>query len=678
MKKQWLLIPLATTTCVAPLSATVSCSQQQSGFDILLSSYKQMLEETVNLNDYDGKTADQIKSELAKEVDTKMFGEPCETYLFRNINYEDGDRAIWPAHQHIVRTLQIAMIADRDNNDELMDIAKKLTCYWLCHKYENSNWWFNEIGVPRDLSNLAIFLKHKLTRPQQDKLMEWIHHGSLKYNEATTKYTGTNTFWACDITMKSACLVQDKDEMQIMLDYLYKEIKVDAPEGFQSDGTYFQHNQLLYTGGYGRQGALMIAKIASAFDKTDEYTLDDKKLKIVVDFALDGMRYMTHKGNFTWQCMGRTWTRKRASDYAGGVTDLGNITEMKYLANLPNCPRKRELKELIAKWENKDSNFNGIKFFPKSQFIAWNYDGIYIGLRGTTKDLNNFEMGNGENLLGHNMSYGFTNCVMETGNEYVDISPIWNYQDIPGTTTIDETDDELHYYENGIDVAPKKKETIAYGDFNEDENVAFISQQSYQKFRSNDSLEDPQYKGQVNYTITAFACEDGVAVLGKGINYAPASGEVLPLHTTVDQFVPQGDIKLIDATNKFIQHRDVVYSNIEEGADHKLKFSELGETESRLAPWSRNNESYPDPADLVSQQVSTIYLDNPSTSSYAYSIQSSKQWDINKLFKVACNDNNAQAVEMPNGKIAAIFYTGESFEYKGNTYSGSPGQFKIF
>lgn len=661
MKKQWILLPIAAVSTVAPLSVT-SCSDTQA-FEQLTNSYVEMLKETISLKDYEGKTPQQIKQELKTKTYIDKFSQPCETYFFDNINYDDEDRAIWPAHQHIVRTLQIAMIADRDNNNELFDIATKLTCYWLCNDYVNSNWWFNEIGVPRDLSNLAFFIKDKLTKEQQDKLIEWIHHGSLKYNEATQRYTGTNTFWACDITMKSACLTHDEDEMNIMLDYLYNEIKLDANEGFQSDGTYFQHDHLLYTGGYGRQGAIMLAKIASAFANTRKYVLDDKKLKIVVDFVLDGMRYMTHKGNFTWQCMGRTFTRKQASEYAGGVTDLGNIVDMKYLANLPNCPRREELNDLISKWEKKESTFSGIKFFPKSKFIACNFDGVYVGLKGTDGNMVNCEMGNGENMLGHNLSYGFTTAVMDTGKEYDDISPVWVYDYIPGTTTPEETDSDLLFYDNDMDTSAKKGGTF-YSGYNDEHNVAMVSQTSYQRYRSSPT----QYTGSVNYTITAFACDDGAVILGTNIY---STGEIGLLHTTLDQFDIQSDNYGLSDDEKTFMHDNVVYKNIEVGADQKIGISGGGEV---VQPWWRNNSSYGD--ETITKRPIIVYLSNPDKSHYAYSIQSKNQQD--KQFKVACNTTVAQAVELPNGKIAAIFYTNGDFEYGSTKYEGNKGEFKIF
>lgn len=668
MKKRWILLPIAASTCVAPLF--VSCAKKSS-YDVLLDSYKEMLKETINLSDYEGKSINWIKSELEPKTYEHVFSKPCKTYHFRNINYQDGDRAIWPAHQHIVRTLQIAMIADRDNNKELMDIAIRLTNYWLCNNFTNSNWWFNQIGVPRDFSNLAIFIKDKLTKEQQEKMMEWIHHGSFKYCEDARKWTGTNTFWGGDITMKSACLSHDKEEMDMMTYYVGQEIRQGAEEGFQSDGTYFQHNKLLYTGGYGRQGALLLAKIASAFRDTKEYTIDPDKLSIVVDFALDGMKYMTHKGTFSYLCMGRTHTRKQASDYAGGVTDLGNIVEMKYISQLPDCPRKQELQDLVDKWEKRESTFNGIKLFPKSQYIAANYDGIYIGVKGTQADLRNCEMANGENFLAHNMSFGFTTAVMETGKEYFDISPLWKYDDIPGTTSIDETDAQLKYYNNEDDIHAMKEGTESSNGFDSENNVACIAQKSYQKFRESEDEDD--YKGIINYRITSFACDGGVAVLGSNIKYEPINGKnAEEVHTTIDQFIPQGKTEL-SSDGKAFFHNNVVYKNIEEGDEYKIK---APAAELRTEKWKRNNTSYPLDTDTITKFVQTVYLDNPSTERYAYSIQPKDKYDLK--FEVAKNDHEVQAVMMPNGKMACYFWKECTFPYKGIDYSGEKGEFKVF
>ncbi|XQP55296.1 MAG: polysaccharide lyase family 8 super-sandwich domain-containing protein [Mycoplasmoidaceae bacterium] len=659
--KKIFLIPSLVVAAATPVAGLVSCSKDQTApypYEDILSSYKQMLIDTVKTTEYGQKTVQELRTFLI----TEDSGDGKISH-FNNLNYEDPDRAIWPAHLHIVRALEIAIVADTTNDQAKMQIAIELVLYWLNHNYVNTNWWFNEIGVPRDLSNLALFVMDKLTSNQQTRLMDWIHHGSLKYAEATRSYTGTNTFWASDITMKSAALVKDANEMDIMFKYLAQEIKLDDNEGFQSDGTYFQHQHLLYTGGYGRQGALLLAKIASAFNDTD-FKLNEKYLSIIVNFALDGMRYMTHKGNFTWQCMGRVYTRKKASDYGGGVTDLGNIEEMKYIANLPNCPRKDELNDLINKWETRDSTFSGIKYFPRSQFIACNFDGVYVGIKSSAPGLVNWEEGNGENQLAHNLAFGFNTSVMGTGQEYDDISPVWDYAYIPGTTTIDEDDEQMMLYD-GSDDGKHWDHGPCYGGYIPEENVAFTSIDGTQKFRYGKGKGE--YKGSVNYIITSFACNNGVAILATNIDNTTGENT---LHTTVDQFVDD-DGSIIQDERKTIVHGNVVYHNIEEGEQHQLQI----ETIDKTAKWSRNNESYGD--ETIDKRVSTITLNNPSSTSYAYSIQSADQhskWE----FKVVKNDSDAQVVLLEDDKIGCMFWNDSSFEYEGQRFSGKAGEFKIF
>ncbi|MCQ2956520.1 MAG: hypothetical protein MJ233_01280 [Mycoplasmoidaceae bacterium] len=92
-------------------------------------------------------------------------------------------------------------------------------------------------------------------------------------------------------------LAKDYSEIELMFEKVGDEIKLDKDEGFQSDGSYFQHGHQLYSGGYGRQGALLLAKIASAFIDSD-IELDENKLKIIISFVVDGLKYFTHKNNF--------------------------------------------------------------------------------------------------------------------------------------------------------------------------------------------------------------------------------------------------------------------------------------------------------------------------------------------------------------------------------------------
>lgn len=654
MKKTWLLLPIAASQCVMPL---VSCSPTRVyDYEEMISSYRKMLLETIDTTTYEGKTPQQIRQELDIEHETK-FQQEFDAYYFKDIVYESDDPAIWPAHQHIVRTLQIAIIAYRDNNAELMDIANKLTGYWLCHDYENPNWWFNMIGVPRDFSNLAIFVINNLPSDQQASMLEWIHHGSLKYNKETLTQTGTNMFWVGDITMKSGLLAKDNSELDLMYEKVFNEIVLDNDEGFQSDGSYFQHGHQLYTGGYGRQGALLLAKIVSAFVNSD-IKLDEKKIGIIVNFALDGMKYFTFKKNFNWQCMGRTYTRKQAAQYNGGTTDLGNIAELRYFAQLPNCPRKDELNQLLDDWDKGKTTFTGVKYFEKSRFLATCIDDVYIGFKGTNSDLVNSEIANGENIIAHNLVFGVNTCVMQTGEEYADIAPLWNYSELPGTSAYVESDEELEEYDN--DSFKNTKLGTFYGGFNKDEQIGFVSQNTSHKLH-NDKTE---------YLITGFATPYGLAVLGN--NVTNDGGKQLT--TTIQQCIKKDDdIVTTSSDNKTITHNNVIYSNIEDSATSIL----TSKVDDRNCSWHRNNHTYLKD-DTKQGKVLTIQIDNSNRPQYAYSIQPKAKHDIG-VFEVAKNDEDAQAILMPNGKIACIFYKDNvEFTYKNVTCIGNKGEFKIF
>lgn len=659
MKKHWTLLPIAASTSLMPLVACANQPDTRDEYEKLLDAYKKMLVETINTDAYKGKTAQEIiSSELLVQHYVIPFA--CNAFYFKNIDYTNGDKAIWPAHQHIVRTLQIAVLAEQKNDAALKDLAVKLTYYWLCNNFHNENWWFNVIGVPRDFSNLAIFVYKNLTQEQQQKMLEWIHHGSLKYVDETHSYTGTNMFWVGDITLKSGLLAKDESEIETMWNYVTPQIFVDKDEGFQSDGSYFQHGRQLYTGGYGRQGAILLSKIASAFIGS-KYELDETKLKIVVDFAVDGIKYFTHKKNFTWQCMGRTHVRKQAAQFDGGTTDLGVINELKYFGQLPNCPRKDELNDLIDRWQHNQPSFEGFKYFPKSCFLAYQNDGVYIGFKGTKADLKNTEAINGENELSHNLGFGVNTCVMQNGDEYADISPVWQYDRIPGTTTIDETDEELSKYK---DIGKEKTGTFYSGE-SEDKKVAFVSQQTSQNF----------HEGDLKYIVTSFVCDDGVAVLGSNIKYEPKEGKSdKAFTTTVEQCDIGTQAASLSPDQKTLTHGNVVYKNIDASADAKLRMS----SEPRIKSWSRNNKSYAK-EDMMRKMVLTVTINNDKMadkSNYAYAIQPKARED--KVFKVAVNTEKAQGIVLPDGKIAVLFLQDGSFEYGGHTYSGNKGEFKIF
>ena len=71
-----------------------------------------------------------------------------------DVDYESETRSNWSAAAHLDRTRVMAMAAAFDRKaghpDQGLD-AKVLRAlkYWTLHDYQNPNWWWNQIGVPR-------------------------------------------------------------------------------------------------------------------------------------------------------------------------------------------------------------------------------------------------------------------------------------------------------------------------------------------------------------------------------------------------------------------------------------------------------------------------------------------------------------------------------------------------
>ncbi|MCQ3915745.1 MAG: hypothetical protein MJ195_03470 [Mycoplasmoidaceae bacterium] len=73
--------------------------------------------------------------------------------------------------------------------------------------------------------------------------------------------------------------------------------------------------------------------------------------------------------------------------------------------------------------------------------------------------------------------YGVNVCAMEDGDEYADISPLWNYCQIPGTTAYYESDEQLKKYDNE-DFKRTKSGTFYAGADKVETDICFVSQSS--------------------------------------------------------------------------------------------------------------------------------------------------------------------------------------------------------
>lgn len=94
-----------------------------------------------------------------------------------DVDYQSETRSNWSAAEHLNRTRVMAMAAAFDRKaghpDSALDAIVLLALgNWTLHDYQNPNWWWNQIGVPRLAGETAFLMQPQLSREQLSKVVE--------------------------------------------------------------------------------------------------------------------------------------------------------------------------------------------------------------------------------------------------------------------------------------------------------------------------------------------------------------------------------------------------------------------------------------------------------------------------------------------------------------------------
>ena len=557
-----------------------------------------------------------------KILDTLVEGDIPETLYFPDINYSDDCRSLWDTERHYGRIEQ-ALLSDKENllhsDADFRDKIIKALRFWIKNDFINPNWWHNEIGTPRNMADIALLIYECLPEDVLDGLVSIISRGSI-WGENGSKirsWTGANKIWGASITIRHAVLIGNEDLLTEAVKMASAELDYNY-EGIHRDGSFFQHGARLYSGGYGRSFAADISQFIYILQET-EWQFSDECLEIFSLHILDGLRNMTQFKALDYACVGREFTRPNdlSSEKIKRTVSL--------LVDTVGIPRYDEYVEYLAELEGKKS-CSGTKYFNEAALLSHHTNGIYLSAKFLGGALTDAEICNDEGILFYNMSYGSHTCAMVDGSEYFNISPIWQYDRIPGTTAADESDESLQ----ARIWLGKTLPNDVYGGV-QGENCGII-------------FEKAEHDGIITYAAD-FAVPGGLVCLGAGIS----TEKVRPLYTTVEQSNWQGEV--------FIEGKNVIH--------HGIRYTAMGdtvfnvETEEVVGSWQRNSK--PESADPVNGKLFTVTVKHPegkvsggNTSSYAYMI-SSAEYETPKV-EIIRNDQQIQAIRMENGTMMAVFY----------------------
>lgn len=451
-----------------------------------------------------------------------------ENGSFSDIDYDDTQMTNWTPIKHIERLSDFVYAYTNEKNkyyqneDLYQKIVKGLE-YWYDVDSESDNWWHNQISEPQKLGVLLIQMrigKKQIPQELETKILKRIQ----ETGGDPAKWTGANRTDIALHWIYRSCLTQNEADLKTAIDNVFNPVVYTTEEGFQHDNSYFQHGEQLYIGGYGDEILKGVTQVAS-YALGTQYQLDKEKVELLSKFMRETY-YRTVRGqNMSFDVVGRSASRpgllnkRTTATYAKRMIDIDPTHADEYKAIIARLNRKQPADYQVT--ASHTHYFRGdYSLHVRPQY---NFD-VRLASTRTKK----CEYGNKENLKTYFMSDGCTN-ITQTGDEYFNIFPVWNWCHIPGTTA-----PQLEK----VPMDPKAWGVLGTSTYAGGVSDSIYGATAYAYMDTNPEVNTGAKKSWYFF-------DNEVVCLGAGIQ----STSTYPVHTTVNQCFLKGGI-LVDKGDK--------------------------------------------------------------------------------------------------------------------------------
>jgi len=510
---------------------------------------------------------------LPKSVNEYLLGQPLDIdrveRLLDNLNdqgfwpyidYRSEERGRWPSAQHVSNLLLLAK-AYRNrkspyyNTKILRNKFNDAYDFWVKNDFRSPNWWYDKIGIPMILAPTMVLMKKHLSDDQMamgTKILDRSHLGM----------SGQNKVWLAGNVLYKSILLEDMETIAKAVKQIKDTLSFDSKEGLQSDGSFHQHGPQMQFGNYGLSYAGEMLKWSDILRNTS-FAMTVAEMRILENFITDDLRWVVWKGRMDISACGRHLfvdSPKRKADRL-----------MKYLKDL----EKIENDYGLISGSTVRHGPIGNKHFWQSDFQVHRSSGYYFSVKMCSSRVIAGESINGENKLGRYLGDGAA-FLYQTGKEYENIFPFWDWRKIPGTTVIQNATEAPVL--RGLNALTEKD--FVGGVSDGEDGIAVMDY-------SRDGLEAKK---------AWFMLDDKIFCMGNGIT----SKVAFPVATTINQSVYKGNVivknrdqKIVRVENGYIRNpfwilHDGIGYFFPYGGDLRL------ETKFVEGSWHRVASRYPD------------------------------------------------------------------------------------
>lgn len=449
---------------------------------------------------------------------------------------------------------------------------------WFAADPQSNNWWYNQLGVPIALGDILLLMDEFLSDEQRrtgcDRLARSVW----------TDMAAQNLVWAAEGTIRRGLLQRDPAIVGDAISRIASTLIITNGEGVQPDRSFHEHGPLLYFMGYGHDFAVDSARTAYLAADTS-FAFSEARVAVIVDYLLDGSRWVIHRSTYDFTAMGRVLARPDAQDaWQELIPALQHVLAV-------STDRREELQELLDQLTDQ-ARASGHRHFWRSDFTAHHRPTWSTSIKMCSTRTAPTETGNGEGLLSWYLGEGI-NPVFITGEEYRDIYPVWNWRRLPGLTAEQSSAPlpELNWHKapDGSVIRGSRAEVGGLA-----EGGSGLATMRLAK----DNIVDG---------VKSWFCFDTeIVALGAGISAPDAE---FPVWTTINQCLNEGEVGQGD---DWAHHGRIAYV-VQDGGDLVVQ------TETQTGSWSRIGVAQS--AEPMHRDVTTIAINHgprPQDAHYAY------------------------------------------------------------
>ncbi|MBC7417577.1 MAG: hypothetical protein H7325_05440 [Pedobacter sp.] len=553
---------------------------------------------------------------------------------WNDINYADDKVSGWEPMTHASRILYLTSLYTNKKSkfyeDETIKTILHLSLkFWFDANLTCKNWWYNQIGIPKTLGPAFIMLKNELSKNEIAAAVKVLNHSVIGM-------TGQNKVWLAGNVLFKAILLEDENLAKLARDSIFAELKTSKAEGIQQDYSFHQHGPQQQFGNYGLSFVNTMSFWSRIFSETP-LKIDDERLSNLRNLMLEGFNWVTWKGHFDINSVGRQFFKN--VDKSKALALAYSMLDMTYV----DPANAMQYEDFISR--NYGNlflpHFSGTKHFWRSDMTVHRSPNWFASLKMSSNRVQATEALNKENLKGYFMGDG-TYFVEVDGDEYEEIFPYLNWKKLPGVTNFQTS-------------APLKVlNSRGYRNKGDFTGGVVSGENGITSFRLNrDSLTGNK---------TTFWLNNKMICLGAHIY----SDLKMPIFTTINQTRLNGPVYIYDDNVKLLKNEQYDSKSVKWVYHNKIGYYNLQPsifsvtTQNQTGSWGEiafvYNQDKPITKPVFTLGINQGIADKPLN--YAYALIPDINLEALKTFKpdfsIIQNNEEAQVITSNDGSILML------------------------